>query len=433
MNLRQLSASVTQRLTQHIGIDIPFYGRSLAWMTLGYGSGVIRGISTTFFMARWLPSEVLGQFRYILAIFGIAGVFSLSGINASIIRGISRGDTIIAHRAFKRILRVAPLGSVFLFGASFERYLHHEPMVSIGMGIAAVLFPFYCVSGLYGSILTGKGDVAHLVKISVINNLVFASCFFCVLWNARTLLPIVLAYFGFDVMFRGYITWKELRRLPALGNPDDHLLLGSHLSAIGVLQTFASQLDNILIQRFGGYSSLATYSVATLLPEQIKDFVNAMNGVILQRFSRHKATEKILQQTKKHFRNLLLVSVCIVLVYSISIPYILPWLFPQYRDQVFPSIVYAFGLLALPSLIGVNFLQAHNQIRRLWAYYTANTALQIITNITLIPLFGSWGGILSKTSTRLCSFLLSYPQLTRKKTPDTPPESSSLQHANQDS
>lgn len=409
MSLRQHTTSLATWFTKLLHLDVRFYGRSFAWMSVGQASGVIRGVATTFLMARWLPRDILGEFRYILAIFGLAGIFSFSGINASIIRAVSKGDTVVARVAAGRIFKISLLGALALFVMSFERYAHAERLVAASLAVAAFTFPLYSVCGIYGAILTGKEEIPRLVKIAVINNVLFASAFVFVLWKSKTLLAVTVAYFGFDILFRGLMSLRELHRLPVKGSVKDHLKLGEHMSFINIFQTVAGQLDQFLIQRFAGYGTLANFSVATLIPEQIKDFVNAMGGILLKRFSRHEETGSIVKQTRRHFWMVMAGSALIVLAYAIAAPIFIPWFFPQYKAQVFPSIIYALGLLALPALVGQNFFQAHNRIKRLWLYYTANAFLQIGSNLALIPFFGAWGAIASKTGTRLASLAFSYP------------------------
>lgn len=427
MALRQQIQALETRLTKLLHLDVRFYGKSFFLMSLGQASGIVRGVATTFLMARWLPRNTMGEFRYVLAVFGIAGMFSLSGLFSSVIRGVAKGDTVIARVALKRIIAFSPLGSLLLIGAGIERYyVAHETTVAIALGIAALIFPLYSVSGLYGPILTGKEEIKRLVTRAILNNLTFALCFFLVIWRTKELLPVVLAYFVFDVIFRGILTIIEFKRMPSKGDATEHLALGTHLTAIGVFQTLASQLDSILLQRFAGYGMLANYSIASLIPEQMKDFVNAMSGIVLRRFSQRENTSKTLRETRRHFMTVVGFSVIFILGYAVVVPFVLPWLFPQYRNEVLPSVVYAIGLVGLGSIVGLNYFQAHNQIRRLWVFYIVNTILQIGSNLALIPFFGAWGAVFSKTGTRLLSVGFSFPTSAREETKEKIPETPRL-------
>jgi O-antigen/teichoic acid export membrane protein len=409
MDWKKTRRNIADTLTRALKLDVRFYSRSFVFLSFGHVSGVIRGVATTFLMARWLDPIILGQFRYILAAFGMAGIFAMNGMSSAVIRGVAQGDTVIARLALRRILLIAPLGSLALLLAAGERLLAHEPTVAMGLALAAIAFTPYCACGLYGSILTGQQKIKELSQLAVLNNLVFAIAFVVILRMDRSLFAITIAYFGFDLLIRGLLTIRELRRLPATGDATAHLSLGNHLSGIGVMQTIAAQLDQILIQRFAGYQTLALYSVATVIPEQIKDMINGLNGTLLQRMSRHEKTDALVRTTQRHFWMVLAGSAGVVGAYALVVPWALPWLFPKYEAAVIPSMVYAVGLLALPANVGIYFFQAHQELGRLWRFYMTNSVLQIATNLALIPFFGSWGAIWSKTATRLAGLPLSYP------------------------
>lgn len=410
MELRQSSSRALDRLTQAMGFDVRFYGKSFVWLGFGQASGVIRGVATTFLMARWLPRDIMGEFRYVLAVFAIAGMFAAGGVGAGIIRGIAKGDTIVVWAGMKRILMIAPLGTLVLLLAAFERWYVGEPTVAAALAFSGVVFPIYAICGLYGSILTGQERIQRLTKIAIINNTLFAICFFLVIWKTKELLPVFFAYLGIDILFRGFLTWNEIRQLRKQGSVGEHVKLGDHLNAIGILQALASQLDQILLHRLTGYGTLANYSIAMLIPEQMKDFVNAIGGIMLRRFSTREQNEKTLARTRKHFWTMLGLSALMIGAYAIIAPFAIPRLFPQYGNEVLPSIVYSIGLLGLASIVGLNYFQAHHNIKALWQFYGANTALQIATNVVLIPFLGAWGAVISKTITRLAGIPLTYPR-----------------------
>lgn len=423
MNWQKKRRATADRLTNILQLDVRFYGRSFSWLTLGHMSGIVRGIATTFLMARWLDPVVLGQFRYVLALFGLAGIFSLTGMNASVTKGIAQGDTIVARTALRRILQFAPIGSAILTLLAMERYMHGETTVAIAVFISAVAFTPYTVSGLYGPILTGFEQIKKLSIMAVWNNLLYASVFVIVLSFDKGLLTITTAYFGFDILFRGYLTWREYSALNMKGSAEPHMKLGHHMTGMGVVQTLAMQINQILLQRFWGYSALASFSVATVIPEQLKNVANSLSGTFLQRLSRYEKSEKLLKATQRHFWIAFLGATGVVLVYILSAPMIIPWLFPQYTDAILPTIVYALGLLAIPSIVGLYYFQAHNEIGKLWRFYSLSTVLQLATSLLLVPFFGSWGAVWSRNITRLGSLPWAYPTFTKRKNDPNKPAS----------
>lgn len=411
----RIKKEVADRLTKHLHLDVRFYGRAFSWMSLSHSSAILRGLATTFIMARILPSELFGQFRYVIAIFGVATVATLAGLSNSIIQGVAKGDTSVAHIALKKNLKFSPIGCLILIAFALERMLRGEFLVAWSLVGAAITFPLYSISSMYSDILLGKENMKQLAKINFAINAIFTVIFLPILFFYRNLLILSVAYLGVDAIMRAYLSFHAVRKLPNTGDATPYLRVGNHLSAINIIQVIAGKIDQVLIQFFGGYQSLASYSIAILIPEQIKSFVKSSSGIFLQRLSRHEANEKNLKNIQRHFWIATGGTGVLIATYILVIPFLLPILFPQYSDAVLPTIVYSIGLLSLPSFIGINYFSIHHDIKRLWRFHILGSVIQILTTIALVPFFGGWGGIWAKTITRLSTLSFGYPRLPLKK------------------
>lgn len=412
-----------KRMMKEIGrrlhIDVIFYTRLFSWISLSYASVVLRGLATSFLLARRLPPEVFGQFRYVIAWFSLAGIFSMSGMQAGMITGLSQGQSIVVKKVIRRMLVFLPLGSVLLLIGGGMRWYQGEYLVAYGFFISALAFPLQMLCGLYGPILTGMGNVRRLVVANTLLNTLYACIFAAALSVSQHFLFLVAVYFFVDILAKGSLTLREIKRLPITGTDheaDRHVGLGTHLSAINVFQVIVFQLDQLVIQRFGGYTRLAEYNIALLLPDQIKDFVNSVSGIMLGRLSKYESTAKTLFASRRHFWTATGVGASIFLGYALLAPWVMPWLFPAYAEQVWLSVVYASSLMfVIPTIMGTNFLQAHHQTRLLWRLYTLNSVVQFITNVALTPFFGAWGAIAARVFTRFVTLPVSYPQLREKQ------------------
>lgn len=412
--LRQWAARLITDLTRILRLDVRFYGRSLIWMSIAYSTAVLRGLATTFFLARSLQPEALGQFRYVLALFALVSVFSFSGLHAGIVRGIAQGNTIIIRDTIRLQARWTPIGSIALsLAAAYYTFFRYEVAVGGALLVAAIAFPFHSMAGLFGPILTGQERVGDLAKTSMVSNVSFSVLFFLVALSTQSIPLLILAYFGFDVIIRGFITYRLYQQIPLRGESARDQDLGRHLTAIGAMQTITGQLDQLLVNIFGGYTSLAGYSIATLIPDQMKDFLGNITGVILRRFATRDLNEKTLVATRRHFWLYFLVSGFAIALYTLSAPLVIRILFPAYIDQIPATIIYAIGLFGLASSVGVTFAQAHIQKRRLWIFYSSQSVVSVLLNSLLIPSFGAMGAVVAKTLTRLFSLGFSYPSQDR--------------------
>lgn len=418
MQPRQFIEDLTIRIGHRFKIDTVFYRGILGWIGIGYLSNVLRGVSTTFLLARWLSPDTFGAFRYIIALYSIAGAFSFSSYHTGIIRGVAANDTEVVWAGSKKMLTLSCVGSLILFGCAIERWYNGDSIASISLLISACFFPFSSIGSLYGSILTGKGEIKRLTKYNTLGNIAFTSFFLLALAFAhKNLVLISAAFFGIDVAVKNFMSYLQFKKLARSGSASSHLQLGAHLSFMSIFQALAFQIDQLFIQRLFGYTALANYTIATLIPDQVTDFTKSFSGVLLQRKTAllHKSTSHTsLRNTQKQFQLLLGLSFIFWLGYALISYFSFSFLFPAYTGQRLPSILYALGFLSIPSVIGISWLYASHEIKQLWYLNVTNTVLQIILVILCVPLLGSWGGILAKTINRLAVLPLSYPRTPKK-------------------
>lgn len=416
MPLRQSAEKFLEKFGQRFHIDAVFYAKIMGWVGVNYVTNVLRGVATTFILARWLSPETFGSFRYIIAIYGIAGTFSFSSYHTGIIRGIAAQDTEVAWSGSKKMMISSLIGSAIILAAAFERWVKGEEQIALCLGVTSLFFPFFSASSLYGSILTGKGEVRTLSKYNSLSNLLFTGLFFATLFFGQgSILLITFAFFGADVFLKASMSFVQLRTLKRQGSAETHLHLGSQLSFMGIFQAFAHQIDQIILQRFFGYTALANYSIAILIPEQITDFIKSFSGILLQRkTSGNLSALKDTSIVRRQMYSFLGFMSLLWLGYTILAPLVMPWLFPQYAAQVWPSILYALGMFGSSAGIGLSWMQARHQIRALWHYSFFNSFIQIIGTCLFTPWLGEKGAVFAKVFTRLASIPLSFPKKTKQ-------------------
>lgn len=420
---KKYPTEIADAISKKIGLNIRFYGKSFSLLTFGYATNILRGIASTYLVARWVSPEILGQFRYMITLFGVAGIFSLAGYGSSMVKGLARGETASVYYAIKKTLIFAPLGSILLLATAAERFIHGEPIVGWSIVVAAISFVPYTLSSFYTSIFTGLERIKDLTLANLWSNVGYAVTFTIVLLLSKNLIILTTAYFLIDIVIRGWISWRIIKQLPPQKhNESNHEKIANHLNGITVMTTISGSIAQILLQRIWGYSALASFSVAMILPEQLMNLAKTMNGTILQRLSRHTTDEKNLILVRRHFWNAFKGSILIIIGYVVIAPIIIPIFFPQYPEAVLPSIVYAICLIGIPSLIGIYYFQAHANYRSLWRYYASTVFIQAVTSIVFVPLIGQWGAILSRVAMRVGGLPSSYPKLPMQTSDTTSPK-----------
>ncbi len=410
-----LKQRIVKKIQEHYQIDFQFYFHTIKWSSLAHVSTIIRGASTTFLMTRLLSIQTFGEFRYLLVLFGLAGSFSLSGISTGIIKGIAQGDTSIVRTGIKKMFLTSFLGSFLLVLFSGYKLFRQDVPLSIHAGLLAILFPLYSICGVFQPILIGKQSIRKGYQLTTIVNLIYAVLFTVLLIYTKKLSYLITGYFLIEILLKGVISIREVKNTSHRGDSREHMRLVSHISLINIAQGIIFQLDQILVQHFFGYTSLAKFNIAILIPDQLKDLLTSFSSVMLRRFSTYKNPKQVLQNTQKHYWAVFALCILITGSYALSAPVVLRYLFPQYQDQSFLTSIYAMSLICLASVVGANFFQAHNMMKRLWVFYGFNTVIQVVGTFVLIPFYGGAGAIYTKIASRILSMPLGYPRVTADK------------------
>lgn len=416
MTIRAWVGSVADTLSRILKINVRFYGKAFSFLSFGYATLILRGLASTYLVARFLDAEVYGQVRYVIALYNLAGIFTLSGFGIPLVKGLARRDSFVARHVLRKILRFSVLGTVFLALLAFERWIHGERDVSLAVFASALFFVPYTLCGMYVQIYTGLERLKDLAKADGWSNFLYAIFFTLTLCISKNLIVLVVAYFLIDCIIRGWLTWRAYRSIPPSSETDmrEYDLLGRHMNGVYVMQSLAVGVGQVLLQRFGGYQAVAAFSVATIIPEQVISLTKSLNGTLLQRLSRYShVSEGHANNIRRQFWLLLFVMTGIFAGYAIVAPFVLRFLFPQYPDAILPSIVYATGFLGNAVLVGTNAFQAYGNMGAYWMYASIVSTVQLVSSVALVPVIGGWGAILSRVFSRFVGIALSYPSYKR--------------------
>jgi O-antigen/teichoic acid export membrane protein len=167
-----------------------------------------------------------------------------------------------------------------------------------------------------------------------------------------------------------------------------------HLTLSGVGFLFFGQIDKFILYHFFGPVSLASYWIASSIPQEFGRVVSTIGQVAFPKFVDidHEKSKPLI---KKRFLMSILVLFAISLVYAcVAYPFFFVF-FHDYLAEVPKSIFLMFGLAIIPYYF-------------IWGYYTAKAkhvivygmnivdpTLQVILYLACIPFFGVWGLVLA--------------------------------------
>ncbi len=363
---------------------------------------------TTVLLAHILSIESYGYYKYILSMYGLVALFSLSGIYSITTMNIQRGEDDFFSLGFKykKYLRWIP-SIISLFIALY--YFHFNNsflaiffLLSIFSHLIVDTYDFYLVA------LQGRGDFK--------SNAILAVMYYFVSFFP----PIVTAYFTQNLylvfitmylcqgLFRFFGFYYVKNKL-SLNNSEDYKEIDNNkvkewkkeslsLSFNTALNNAGGSIGGVAVFNRLGAVDNAVYSLALAL-------VDFVSGIIISTFSKslltlsrmskegigdNKKIDYVKTLFKKYFKLSLLATICSI----IALPWIYKFLFAKYLFSYHYAVVYSISLLALTFAPTLYFFTE----KRDFKIINTIQIIVLILNLTSIffaaMYFGVWGAII---------------------------------------
>jgi len=233
------------------------------------------------------------------------------------------------------------------------------------------------------------------------------------LWLKPSSLLLITLVYGVPSLFYLWNIRKALKTYQSKSSALPLLKKAAALSAATLPMIISWYVDGLLISAFFGLKQLAVFSVALILPEQIKVWIKELLQVSFARQAQGKDTR---ERRRKMDRIVLLGIVLIaaaVVAYMLMAPWLLPFLFPQYpaQEMILWSRMGALALLPLPASLYVQHLEARGIAKELQKANLLSSVMFCILLIVLIPSIGPIGAIVARGAFRAmyctsCWFLI---------------------------
>ncbi len=398
--------NILRQSEKYTQTDMVYLAKGGFWLTLGYGTNILKGLILSILMANLLAKESYGYYRYILSIFSLVGIFSIGGMSTAITQSVARNLDGIFKQAIKIILKWSLLGSVALLVISAYYFNKHNLNFTWIFIFLALLFPWYSISSYYGAILSGKKRFDVQTKYFTIYSLITSIVIITTILLTSNVFWIIFAFILSDGIVGGFFTYRASKKYLLNDKVDpDSLNYGVKLSLIGIIGLIAQNIDKVILPILLGFQELAVYSIALVVPEQIKVWFNNFGTLALPKFSEHKPSKEIKEKIiKASFKAMILVFL-IIIIYWISATWIFNLIYPKYTEAIIYSKVLSLSLLAIPSFLINNFFKGNKRSDIILKENIFYSSLQILSVIIFTYFFGLWGLVFARTITRLFTFV----------------------------
>ena len=332
---------------QYLRTDMLYIAKGGFWMTFGQVVGIITSAVLAIAYANLLPKESYGLYKYILSLMGIFGIFMLNGFPTAITQAVARGSDTILKSVIKYQLRWNSLCVIITAGAGIYYWLRNNQTIAITLLILAATAPLIKSLNSFSSYLTGKRDFSFNTIIDMVSGIFVTGIIILTIYLTDNTITLIAVYGTVNLVAGGVGYWLTTKKYPQSthGQIDEKTAsYGKSLSLLGAFGAFAQQLDKILVFKFAGTIELATYVLASAMPDRMKGFTKSIVSLAFPKLSA-KNTEDIRTSFNLRIIQSFLFGALIASIYILIAPSLFKIFFPKYLPAIFYSQIMSLWLV----------------------------------------------------------------------------------------
>ncbi len=354
----------------------------------------------------WVDQSVYGTYSFVISMAGILAIFSLPGIETSLIKAVAQKKDGTLNLGVREKLKFSLIGSfASLVAAGWYLYRQNTDMV-LAFTAVAIFLPFKNSFNLFSSFWIGKKNFEKLSKYLLATNTLTALAMLPVIAFTNNPLWIIIALFASHSLFNGIFLFKTLQQKENDEKLPEAISFGKSLTLMGAIGQFASHVDKVILWKFFGPVQLAIYSFAQI-PIQLIQGMIPIGELALPKIG-EKGVGNMKEGLIKKFKKLFFVSAPMTIGAVAIAPYFYRFFLPQYVDSVPYFQAFSFLILLSPfALLGAALI-AEMKKREIYTIQISIPILKIALFLALIPFFGIWGVILAIIISHIANGALSF-------------------------
>jgi O-antigen/teichoic acid export membrane protein len=362
------------------------------WMFSAQVGVSISAFFVTYILANYVADDVVGSYRYILAVYSSVSVFALIGLSTALSHSVANGKTGSYLTALRLKFVYSSAASLLFFSlAGYTFLFQQQNVLAVALVVTGFSFPIIETFGLYLPYLNGKADFKKSAIFLLSNRVLTALFLVGSVFLDNGLLVLLSAYLAGQI-----ISVYVLHKLTlSQATPNEHTDEGMHLYAkhvtlMSVIGAITAQLDKFILFFFFGPVALAKFWIASVLPQEMNRGVSIIVNTFFPRFakgekSKNKTDIKIL------FFGSSLAMIFVIVSYSLVAPTLFQLFLPLHVDAVNMSLLLMAAYGFVPYYFVWQVFSAQKNVKIMYILNTAEPIILILGYLIFVPLYGVLG------------------------------------------
>lgn len=345
----------TQKYTE---TDNVYLAKGGFWLTLGQIISAIAGLLSIIAFANLLDPATYGNYKYILSLIGILGIFSLSGIKTAISQSVARGFEESFYSGLRIKFRYSLLGSATAVLLSIYYFIQGNNNLSVPLLASAIFLPLLQATQVFIPLLNGKKLFSNQIKYTSAIKIISTLSIIAALLVAKNIIWLISVFLISNTLLNSFFYLLVKNKFKPNKKTDPRTIsYGKHASIAEGLNVAANYLDHLLIFNLLGPGALAVYSFSILLPNKLKNVFGTISLLALPKFaqrSKQEIKKSIFQKIAKLLSLILPITIiyifCAPFIYKRRAKYVDYCYWKNQRKQFSDFLKYAFFYFLFASL-----------------------------------------------------------------------------------
>lgn len=412
-------------LSKVIKIDLGYLMRGGTLLGTTQATSAIIGLLMTIAFARYLPQDVYGTYRYILATYTLIAIASLPGIDSALIETISKGNQGAFRYGMKIKFKWGLLASLISLGFAGYHFFTGETTLMYCFILVAVFLPCMESLSLYTNYLNAERRYGFWTATEIANQVLSLITLFTTIYFTDNIIVLVAVYFLTYIIIRLWTTLHILKHFIHNNNLDTSFIgYGKLLSWYQIITKAIANIDQLVLFHYIGPVQLAVFSIANAVPQRMQSVFKISGTLAFPKF----ATQNEKQINSRLASKMILFGMVILLCcvgYVIIAPHFFSILFPKYIESVSYSQVLVFLTLSGMTYPFGSFLVTHKKIRENYIFAISSFAVKAFCLVIFVPIYGIWGAIIGVLASSYTTIAMTFYYVRKFK---NAPESEASPH-----
>lgn len=404
-NLRTAALRALRWSEKYTKTDMVYLASGGFWLTVELVFAAVISFCLAVVFGHYASKDIYGNYKYVLSTATVLSAFSLTGIGTAITRSVSQGNEGALKQGARMSWRWGMIVSAIALAVGIYYFWQGNRFVAVSMCVVAVASPFLYSFSLFDNFLIGRRDFSRSALYSMLSNLALIVALVAALFIGGRAIALVVAYFAVNTATAAYFYFRTIRKARNEATDPELFTYGFHLSVMGIIGTFADQIDSIATFAILGPANLAVYAYAIAIPEQVKGVIKNLTPLSLPKFAQRSLAE-IKATIWRRSLYLCIAIVLVIVVYWCVAPWIFRIFFPVYTESLTFTRIYSLSILGGFVTPFAAALQSHQKTKQLYISSVLSSAVIIISFPILTYLDGLWGAIASQLLYRFSSTVL---------------------------